>query len=231
MKQVKPHIYLLESGKFVNIYAIVRDNGVLLIDTGTPGKVANILKELAEIKVNPSDVKAIVITHAHYDHAGSCAALIDETHAKLYIHKDDLDMLLGKAPPRRHSFVHKLSAFISKYFFKYPNPKNVVPLDEEAAIQGFEDLKVIPTPGHTPGSMSILDAKDSTLFCGDSINNRSGRLTGPNKYFTINMEQAWRSVARIATISFNTLCPWHGTWISEGAQQRVQDLLVTNKHT
>ena len=77
MKQIKPNIYLLESGKFVNLYAIVRVSGVLLIDTGTPGKADNILTELSEINVKPSDVKAIVITHAHPDHAGSSAALVD----------------------------------------------------------------------------------------------------------------------------------------------------------
>lgn len=230
MQRVKDNIYLLESDKFANIYAIVRDNGVLLIDTGMPGKAGNILKELAGINVKPSDVKAIVITHAHTDHAGSCASLIDKTHAKLYIHKDDLDMLLGKAPPPKpRYFLEKLVAFISKHFFQYPPPGDAIPLDEFAAIPGFEDLKIIHTPGHTPGSMSILDAKDSILFCGDAINNRGGKLIGPHKHFTDNREQAWRSVAKLGALKFKTLCTGHGTWIAENAQQKVQDLLVTKK--
>jgi glyoxylase-like metal-dependent hydrolase (beta-lactamase superfamily II) len=232
MKQIKPNIYLLESGKIVNIYAIVHGKSVLLIDTGTPGKADNILKELAEINIQPPDIKAIVITHAHPDHAGSCTSLIDKTHAKLYIHKYDLDVLLNKAQlPKPRYVAEKLSVFIITRLWKYIPPTEAIPLDYDSAVQGFEDLKVIPTPGHTPGSMSILDTTSSTLFCGDVINNKAGKITGPNKYGTINMEQAWHSVAKIGALSFDTLCPGHGTWIAEGAQKRVQDLLVANKHT
>ncbi len=231
MKQAKPNVYLLEPGKFVNIYAIVRKNGVLLIDTGTPGKADKILRELAGINVKPSDVKAIVITHAHPDHAGSCTALMKKTHAKLYIHKDDLNMLLGKAPPREpRDLLEKIVAFMSKHFFKYPPPEDAVLLNENSSIQGFEDLKVIHTPGHTPGSLSILDVKNTTLFCGDAINNRAGKLIGPHKHFTFNRKQAWRSVAKIGALSFDTLCPGHGPWIEDGAQKKVKKLLVANEH-
>ncbi len=229
MKQVKDNIYLLESGKFVNAYAIVRDNGVLIIDTATPGKADNLIKELESINVKLSDIKAIVITHAHPDHAGSCNALIDKSQTKLYIHKYDRDVLLGKVPPPKpRNFLQKLSAFMSKHFFKYTPPGDAIPLDEDSAIQGFEDLKIIHTPGHTPGSLSILDVEDDILFCGDAINNRSNRLTGPNKLFTVNTEQAWHSVAKLGALKFKTLCPGHGTWIAEDAQHKVQDLLVAH---
>ncbi len=230
MKQVNDSTYLLESGKFVNSYALVGANGVLLIDTATPGKADAILKELAEINVHPADIKAIVITHAHPDHAGSCALLAEKTHARIYIHKNDRDVLLGKVPPPKpRTFFQKLPAFMSKHFFKYPPPGDAIPLDEDTGIEGFEDLKVIYTPGHTPGSMSILDEKDKTLFCGDALNNRGNRLTGPNKLFTIDTELAWHSIAKLGAVSFKTLCPGHGTWIADDAQQKVQDLLVAKR--
>ncbi len=230
MKQVKGNIYLLESAGFVNIYAIVRDSGVLIIDTGTPGKAETIIKELAGINVKPSDIKAIVITHAHPDHAGSCAALSDKSPAKIYVHRNDFDILLGKAPlPEPRYFVEKLSSFITKHFWKYTPPKHAIPVDEHSAIQDFGDFRIIHTPGHTPGSISILDAKDGTLFCGDVINNRGNSLTGPLKYFTIDAGQAWHSVEKLGVLNFNTLCPGHGTWIPENAQQKIQDLLANKR--
>ncbi len=230
MKRVKDTLYLLESGTFVNAYAIVRDSGVLIIDTATPGKADGIIRELGSINIKPSDIKAIVITHAHPDHAGSCAALTEKSSAGMYIHKDDFDILLGKTqPPEPPYFLGKIATFISGHFFKFTSPRDPRPLDENSRIAGFEDLEIIHTPGHTPGSMSILDAKDDTLFCGDAINNRGNKLTGPNKFFTNDTEQAWRSIAKIGALPFKTLCPGHGMWISEHVQQKIQDLLSANR--
>ncbi|MCL4477581.1 MAG: MBL fold metallo-hydrolase [Deltaproteobacteria bacterium] len=230
MKQLKDDTYLLESGKFVNIYAIVQGKNVLIIDTGTPGKADNMLKELAGIGIKPSDVKAVIITHAHPDHTGSCAALIDKTRAKLYVHKDDLDVLVGKSgPPRPRYLLEKLSAFMIKHVWKYKPPLDAIPVDEDSSISGFDGLKIIHTPGHTPGSISVLYERTGTLFCGDAINKRSDKLTGPIKYFTVDADQAWHSVGKIAALNFNSLCPGHGNWLYQDAQQKVHDLLTNNK--
>ncbi len=226
MKQIKENVYLLQSGKFVNAYAIVRKTGVVLIDTATPGKSDSILKELAGIHIKPSDIKAIVITHAHPDHAGSCKALADKLSAKIYVHKDDADVLLGKAPyPAPRNFIELLSAFVTKHLWKYESPGDAVPVEDGSRIQGFEDLKIIHTPGHTPGALSVLDPKTSVLFCGDAINNRRNRLTGPMKYFMYDMDLAQESIKKIASLDFQTLCPGHGKWVSDNVRQKVKDLL------
>lgn len=226
MKHIKNNVYLLESGKFVNIYALIKDKGVLLIDTGIPDKAESIFEELKTIGVSFNDIKAIIITHAHPDHAGSAYTLVHRTGAKLYIHKLDHDILLGKIKlPEPHSFAARLFVFITNRFWQYHPPENAIPIDEGFSIEGFPDIKLIFTPGHTQGSISILDMENNILFCGDAINNRGNKLTGPNKLFTIDMNQGWHSVSKIAEINFNILCPGHGPWIDHNARDRVQSLI------
>ncbi len=230
MKQVKDNIYLLESGKFANAYALVRDNGVLIIDTGTPGKTEGIVAELAEIKAKHCDIKAIIITHAHPDHAGSCAGLASKSFAKIYVHKNDVDIVLGKAPPPApRDFVEKLSAFVTTHFMKYSPPAEAEPIDAHSIITGFEDIEIIETPGHTTGSISLLDKKSGTLFCGDAVNNRRNKLTGPLKYFTYDMDIAWDSVKKIASLEFDVLCPGHGVPIRSHAREKIKELLDSGK--
>ncbi len=230
MKQVKDTVYLLESGKFVNMYAIVHGKSVVIIDTGTPGKANSILDELAEIRVKPCDIEAVIITHAHPDHAGSSAALLARIYAKIHIHEGDIGVLLGKEPfPKPRYFVEKLSVFVTTHVWKYKGPPEALPLGEGSLIPAFPGLKIIHTPGHTPGSISVLDTESSTLFCGDALNNRAGKLTGPLKYFMSDKDQAWRSIGKISALNFATLCPGHGAWIAEGAQQKVKDLLAKSK--
>ncbi len=231
MKKLNNTVYLLESGKFANMYLIVHGKSAVIIDTGIPGKANDILDELTALRVKPCDIEAVIITHAHPDHAGSSAALLARLYAKLHVHKDDLGVLLGKEPfPRPRYFVEKLSAFVSTHVWKYTPPSEAVALDEGSVIPGFPGLKVIHTPGHTPGSISILDTESRTLFCGDAINNRSNNLTGPIKYFTVDQEQGWRSIEKISSISFDALCPGHGPWIAEGAQQKVKTLIAGRQH-
>jgi glyoxylase-like metal-dependent hydrolase (beta-lactamase superfamily II) len=85
-------------------------------------------------------------------------------------------------------------------------------------------LEIIATPGHTPGHISVLDAAGGVLVAGDAINGSDGGVAGPNPEFTADMDTALRSVAKLATLSFDTVLFGHGQPVEGGADQAVAAL-------
>ncbi|WP_052402806.1 MBL fold metallo-hydrolase [Methanococcoides methylutens] len=152
---------------------IVRGEGTVLVDTGYPGSEDAIIEKLREVDIAPEDVNLIVMTHGHPDHAGSAAKLHEITGAKVAIHHLDADKLRngiqGELKPAR--FIGR----IFKPFLGRGKSTRYPPLEPDILIEDLFELdeygvmgKVISTPGHTPGSVSIiLDNGDAIV--GDLI--------------------------------------------------------------
>ncbi len=161
---------------FANVY-LVRQPEPVLIDTGAPGDEGRILKWLAKQGVQPRDLKLIVLTHAHFDHAGSVAALKAATNAPVAVHRADVAMLeSGKIPPMlpmdvEGYFVRPLI----KAHFSPTSPDLVVEDGFDFAAHGLE-ATWIHTPGHTDGSITLLLPSGAAL-AGDILR---GGLFGGN---------------------------------------------------
>jgi len=85
------HIQAIKLGG-VNCF-LVQYEGLMLIDTGTPGQHERILKQIKKQGLNPLDIELIVITHGHGDHFGSAKKIKEWTGAKLVVHKEDADIV------------------------------------------------------------------------------------------------------------------------------------------
>jgi len=138
-----------------NSYFIVGDR-VVIVDTGMPSEEGKILKALAKAGHSPSDVSLIILTHAHIDHAGSAVALREATGAPIAVHKGDMPYLVTGSPPKLKAA--NLGGRLLKYVLPYRSPR----FDPDQLLQGIErldrfgvDVKLMPTPGHTPGSISL----------------------------------------------------------------------------
>lgn len=147
---------------------IVRDEAVILVDTGFAGSENTILSALGEHGISPEEVRLILLTHGHADHAGSAAALKQATGALVAAGHPELGRLRtgrsGKLVPTGLCG-HLFRFYCSRDLFcRYP------PVEPDILIDSYYDLKVhgvhgyvIPTPGHTAGSVSVL------LESGDAI--------------------------------------------------------------
>ena len=161
-------IYPIPCG-FGYSFLIASQNGMVLVDSGLPGQEDHILNEIKQL--GRSDLRAIWITHAHYDHYGSAEALRAMTGALIGVHPDDAESLangvspLGSCKGRGHAYPPLQRVF--EYFRPLPKTIPDFTLRDGGSLLKFGlDARVLHTPGHTPGH-SCLILENGVVFSGD----------------------------------------------------------------
>jgi len=164
----------------VNCHIIVGSKGSVLVDAGLPGSSQKVERALLQRGLQLSDIKLIVVTHAHIDHAGSAAQMRELTGAPIVAHAGDLDYYLQKRPMTFCATGWFGRAFLRTGLIRRP----YVPFTPDLLLRDGEFLAldrfgiegaVRHTPGHTCGSISVqLGGGDAMV--GDLIS--SGILLG-----------------------------------------------------
>ena len=207
--------------KHANTYLVEADNGLVLVDTGMPGSEKRILKAIANLGREPSDVKLILLTHRHWDHIGSAAALKKETSGTLVSHGFEKPYVAGTLvviTPRAWSVYGRIArrvlalASSTKKLFRLVKYHPVLvdeASDEESILETAGlDGSIVWTPGHTKGSISLFLNKSKVAIIGDLLMNKRGKLREP--LFMENTSQTMSSVQRILDLHPVILCPGHG---------------------
>jgi len=163
----------------MKIYAIevgpIRTNCYIATD-GTSGNAAVIdpgeepEKLCAELKKHGLVPEAVFLTHGHYDHVTALASKSCLSNKPVYIHKDDLFLVSGKIP--------KLASLLG--FCAVPLSGLSCYEDGQTVEAAGLKIKVIHTPGHTPGGVCLYIESEKTLFSGDTLFCRDcGRVDLP----------------------------------------------------
>lgn len=164
----------------VNCHLLVGAQGCVLVDAGLPGSERKIERALQRQGLGWQDLKLIVITHAHVDHAGSAARLRALSGAPIVAHAGDLDYYLQKKPMRFCATGWFGRLFLRMGLILQP----YTPFTPDRLLQGGEALDLSPcgmhgavrhTPGHTAGSLSVQLGSGDALV-GDLL--ASGILLG-----------------------------------------------------
>jgi glyoxylase-like metal-dependent hydrolase (beta-lactamase superfamily II) len=100
-------------------------------------------------------------------------------------------------------------------------PRPLTPVGDGDTVFG---LRIIATPGHTPGHIAVLDEPGGILVAGDALTTTGTRVTGPSSQFTADMAEATASVAKLGTFRFETLLVGHGDPITARASAQVRAL-------
>ncbi|MEU3620301.1 MBL fold metallo-hydrolase [Streptomyces sp. NPDC006872] len=155
----------------VNAYLLLGRQPVI-VDAGTPGSAQLIYDQVAAHGVDPKDVRLIVVTHGHIDHFGSAAELSRLTGAPIAGHIADLDIYrAGRVsdPYLSIGWFGHLFARSSRVRETTEGFEPNVLIRGETHLSDFGvEARIMPTPGHTAGSVSVL-TDDGDLVAGDLV--------------------------------------------------------------
>ncbi len=200
--------------KISNAFLILGEK-LVLVDTGSSGETSTILNAINQAGLDIKDLSLILHTHAHFDHCGCTADLQEKSGALVAIHKFDSQAFLeGRSVPIKP--INLFGKFLM-YFMKdgYQPTKIDILIDDEFDLHSYGVAgKVIMTPGHTPGSISVL-LDNGEVIAGDLLGG--GRLLGlfqPERpryhHWYLDMNDVEKSIARVMATSPKRLYVGHG---------------------
>jgi glyoxylase-like metal-dependent hydrolase (beta-lactamase superfamily II) len=208
---------------FLNLTLILDEqNGNTLVDAGLPGQAEVIGAALAETGIGVQDLRRIIFTHQDLDHVGSGAALVRQSGATVLAHPADVPYIEGELRPLK---------FTLEMLERRPQLREVLerlePVEIDEHLEDGERLdlaggiRVIFTPGHTPGHLSLYLERPKVLVAGDALTAEEGHLNGPNPPLTLDVGEAARSVRRLAELDVETIVCYHGGVVDEDADGQL----------
>lgn len=212
---------------------VLEAEGCIVVDAGQPRKAQVFTKGLGRALIDPTNISVILLTHAHWDHMGSVAEIRSLTGAEVWVHSSEAEWVRTGDPPlppgvtpwgRTFMAVHRLLAPLIDV------PPSEVDRELEDEPLRLDDLgipgTVIHTPGHSPGSVSvILDSGEA--FVGDLAMNRMPLCRAPSlPIFADDPRSVRTSWKRVLEHPVRTIYPAHGA--SFGVDV-IRGLLGTNE--
>ena len=208
------------------------DHTLTLVDAGLPGMLDAITAELAQAGYALGQVRRVVVTHHDLDHIGSLEDVVRATGAEVYALEDEVPYVTGerraqKLPSPEQAQVMlqdpQLSPTMRAMLTREPVRVSVQRrLQDGDLLPG--GVRVIATPGHSTGHLSLLVPGGNILISGDALTSQDGTLSGPLPRATPDLARAHDSVRRLAQEDVQTIVTYHGGVVSGDAGGQLRAL-------
>jgi glyoxylase-like metal-dependent hydrolase (beta-lactamase superfamily II) len=189
---------------------LLAEERLTLIDAGMVGSRRSLERYLRGIGRRLDELERIVCTHGHPDHIGGVSELVrDRDDVEVLIHPDDL---AGLRLPLREALARTSDRSVRRgRLIQYLTraPADPTPVSDGAVLPVLGGLRVVHTPGHTPGSICLYAEQHRLLFTGDVLQVVRGRLTYASAFFSHDHAGARASVERLAALDVGTIALSH----------------------
>jgi glyoxylase-like metal-dependent hydrolase (beta-lactamase superfamily II) len=244
-RDAAPRIHRLEHAR-TNLYVVEDSSGLILVDAGLPATEALLARAMRELGRGPEDIRALVLTHAHFDHIGFAKRL--QRRFGIPVYADPGDHYIAAHPYR-----YKRERSPLLYPFRYPRAIPVLTAMAAAGalvVPGVPDVQpltqavldtlpgspvLVPVPGHTAGSVALWFRERDTVVSGDALvtlDPYTGR-PGPQivaRAATADSTQALDSLAALGETGASIVLPGHGDPWTRGARSAVSLALKASAH-
>jgi len=230
VRRVSESILCLRRASYLTCSYIVRTpRGLVVVDAGMDSDGGDIRAGLRELRAVPRDIRAILLTHWHNDHAAGAHALHAEGGAPVFYHRGDEPYFTGKAGARgvRKWLSDRIPEMgvlvLAKGLLGESTPRAVAAQhfveDGEVVLDDFE---VIATPGHTPGHVSYFYRPARALFAGDALAVIDGRIRFMARPVTLDLDAARASLRRCLARQPLLVCPGHREPLTAGVESACE---------
>jgi glyoxylase-like metal-dependent hydrolase (beta-lactamase superfamily II) len=190
-------------------HVLVDADGAVLLDTGFPGDTRRIQRVMKEAGVGPRDVRAILLTHGHIDHAGCAAELKAWTGAPVYAHALEQQHIDGVFLYRRMARVCGVLEAMGRAVSDYQSVTIDVMINDGDDLPFWGGLRVVHLPGHTLGHCGFYSAKHDLLFSGDLWTRFLMRTQTSPPIFSDDVSLVPASMMKARAIGARWMVPGH----------------------
>ncbi len=212
---------------FVNGFVLRDDDGqVTLLDMGLPGHGPKLLDALSAIGSGPSDVTRLLLTHAHPDHLGGLAHVVEQTGLGVGVHEDDAGYVRdGETPPQVPvGVLGRLLHLVTPDLDQPPLPV-AAELSDGELLPVAGGLRVVHMPGHSPGHAGFVHEPTRVLVTGDAIMNPVGMRWSP-KSVCSDFRMSRRTAHRLGELDYEIAAFTHGPEVRDRPRDKVRRFLL-----
>ncbi|AWX58282.1 MBL fold metallo-hydrolase [Brevibacillus brevis] len=208
-------LHLDFQGNIIHPILLWDQDMAVLIDTGFPGQMEDLRVAMEKAGVPFNKLKAVILTHQDVDHIGSLPEILQEYGDQVHVYAHELDKpyIQGELPLLKNGDLEN-------------PPKGRV---DHTVSDGQElpfcgGIRVIHTPGHTPGHISLYVKQSKILIAGDSMYSVNGVLEGIHVPTTPDMNAARLSLKKYIDLDIASVVCYHGGFSNGNVKDKIVEL-------
>ncbi|QSX08626.1 MBL fold metallo-hydrolase [Alkalibacter rhizosphaerae] len=225
--------------------SVIKDkNFLVLVDTGLEGPeyLGKIMDLFQQDDLSFDELETIILTHQDFDHIGGLHGILEsfDKTIEVYFHEAEKSYIVGdqelikgakkKMPSLFKLLRRKMEGEKQSEYEDGSDIKVIRMLKDGDLLPIGGGVRVIHTPGHTPGNICLYHYNSRTLIAGDTFNFLDGKLIGPNPVYTPNMDQAMTSLEKLLEYDIARIICYHGGLYEDHPNEKIRQIIDSYKN-